>query len=114
MTEQAKSKSGSTESDVQSVLKRLGTRAMGLTGLMSNASFERRQVARRQKRPIRYKDLEDAVRMQARFPTIYAGASLSRSGPCDRPSRPQARSDPRITIDMPDGGTAFWLSRGRK
>lgn len=107
MTEQAKSNTGSTESDVQSVLKRLGTRAMGLTGAdVERVVREARQVARRQKRPIRYKDLEDAVRMNRpelphdlrwRFAVHEAGHAIVhhvlKLGPIHG-----------ITIDMPDGG----------
>ena len=51
-------------SDIQAVLNRLATRAMGLTG----ADIERivrqaRLKARREKRAIRYQDLEDGIRM---------------------------------------------------
>lgn len=63
MTNQAKSNTAPMESDVQSVLKRLATRAMGLTGAdVERIVREARQVARRKKRPIRYKDLEDGIR----------------------------------------------------
>jgi cell division protease FtsH len=107
MTEQAKSNTGSTESDVQSVLKRLGTRAMGLTGAdVERIVREARQVARRQKRPIRYQDLEDGIRMNRpqlphdlrwRFAVHEAGHAIVhhvlKLGPIHG-----------ITIDMPDGG----------
>lgn len=51
-------------SDIQAVLSRLATRTMGLTG----ADIERivrqaRLKARREKRSIRYQDLEDGIRM---------------------------------------------------
>ena len=107
MTEQAMSNSGSLESDVQSVLKRLGTRAMGLTGAdVKRIVREARQVARRQKRPIQYKDLEDGIRMHRpplphdlrwRFAVHEAGHAIVhhalKLGPIEG-----------ITIDMPDGG----------
>ena len=107
MTEQAITNAGSGKSDVQSVLKRLGTRAMGLTGAdVERVVREARQVARRQKRPIRYKDLEDAVRMNRpelphdmrwRFAVHEAGHAVVhhvlKLGPIQG-----------ITIDMPDGG----------
>ncbi|PLK70246.1 ATP-dependent Zn protease [Rhizobium sp. TH135] len=107
MTEQAMTNTGPSESDVQSVLKRLGTRAMGLTGAdVERVVREARQVARRQKRPIRYKDLEDAVRMNRpelphdlrwRFAVHEAGHAIVhhvlKLGPIQG-----------ITIDMPDGG----------
>ncbi|MFN3320943.1 MAG: ATP-dependent Zn protease [Allorhizobium sp.] len=107
MTEQAMTNTGPSESDVQSVLKRLGTRAMGLTGAdVERVVREARQVARRQKRPIRYKDLEDAVRMNRpelphdlrwRFAVHEAGHAIVhhvlKLGPIHG-----------ITIDMPDGG----------
>ncbi len=55
---------GSGEIDVQSVLKRLRTRAMELTGaVVERIVREARQVARRQKRSICYQDLEDGIRM---------------------------------------------------
>ncbi|MDW9709541.1 ATP-dependent Zn protease [Sinorhizobium meliloti] len=52
---------------VQAILKRLATRAMGLTG----ADIERivrqaRLKARRQKRSIRYEDIEEGIRMDRR------------------------------------------------
>jgi len=107
MTEQVMTNTGSIEIDVQSVLKRLGTRAMGLTGAdVERIIREARQVARRQKRPIRYKDLEDAVRMNRpelphdmrwRFAVHEAGHAIVhhvlKLGPIQG-----------ITIDMPDGG----------
>jgi cell division protease FtsH len=107
MTEQAMSNSGSLESDVQSVLKRLGTRAMGLTGAdVERIVREARQVARRQKRPVRYKDLEDGIRMHRpqlphdlrwRFAVHEAGHAIVhhvlKLGPIQG-----------ITIDMPEGG----------
>lgn len=107
MTKQPKTNTGSSESDVQSVLKRLGTRAMGLTGAdVERIVREARQVARRQKRPIRYKDLEDGIRMNRpelphdlrwRFAVHEAGHAIVhhalKLGPIQG-----------ITIDMPDGG----------
>lgn len=107
MTEQAMTNTGSIESDVQSVLKRLGTRAMGLTGAdVERIVREARQVARRQKRPIQYKDLEDGIRMKRpqlphdlrwRFAVHEAGHAIVhyvlKLGPIQG-----------ITIDMPDGG----------
>jgi ATP-dependent Zn protease len=107
MTEQVTSNTGSIESDVQSVLKRLGTRAMGLTGAdVERIVREARQVARRQKRPVRYQDLEDGIRMNRpqlphdlrwRFAVHEAGHAIVhhalRLGPIQG-----------ITIDMPDGG----------
>ncbi len=107
MTEQAMTNTGSGESDVQTALKRLGTRAMGLTGAdVERIVREARQVARRQKRSIRYKDLEDGIRMNRpelphdlrwRFAVHEAGHALVhhvlKLGPIQG-----------ITIDMPDGG----------
>lgn len=107
MTDQAMTNTGPSESDVQSVLKRLGTRAMGLTGAdVERIVREARQVARRQKRPIRYHDLEDGVRMNRqqlphdlrwRFAVHEAGHAIVhhvlKLGPIHG-----------ITIDMPDGG----------
>lgn len=107
MTDRTMTNTGPIESDVQSVLKRLGTRAMGLTGAdVERIVREARQVARRQKRPIRYKDLEDAVRMNRpelphdlrwRFAVHEAGHAIVHYvlnlGPIQG-----------ITIDMPDGG----------
>ncbi|MBU0832543.1 MAG: ATP-dependent Zn protease [Alphaproteobacteria bacterium] len=107
MTEQAMTNTGSIGSDVQSVLKRLGTRAMGLTGAdVERIVREARQVARRQKRPIRYKDLEDGIRMNRpqlphelrwRFAVHEAGHAAVhhalKLGPIQG-----------ITIDMPGGG----------
>lgn len=107
MKDRAMTNTGSIESDVQSVLKRLGTRAMGLTGAdVERIVREARQVARRQKRSIRYKDLEDGIRMNRpelphdlrwRFAVHEAGHALVhhvlKLGPIQG-----------ITIDMPDGG----------
>ncbi len=107
MTDQAMTNTGSSESDVQSVLKRLGVRAMGLTGAdVERIVREARQVARRQKRSIRYQDLEDGIRMNRpqlphdllwRFAVHEAGHALVhhvlKLGPIQG-----------ITIDMPDGG----------
>jgi ATP-dependent Zn protease len=107
MTDQAMSNTGSSKSDVQSVLKRLGTRAMGLTGAdVERVVREARQVARRQKRPMRYQDLEDGIRMHRpplphdlrwRFAVHEAGHAIVhhalKLGPIEG-----------ITIDMPDGG----------
>ena len=107
MTDQAITNTGSIQSDVQSVLKRLGTRAMGLTGAdVERIVREARQVARRQKRPVRYKDLEDGIRMNRpelphdlrwRFAVHEAGHAIVhhvlKLGPIQG-----------ITIDMPDGG----------
>ena len=107
MTCQAMTNTGSTESEVQSVLKRLGTRAMGLTGAdVERVVREARQVARRQKRPMRYQDLEDGIRMHRpqlphdlrwRFAVHEAGHAIVhhvlKLGPIHG-----------ITIDMPDGG----------
>lgn len=107
MTDQAITNTASLQSDVQSVLKRLGTRAMGLTGAdVERIVREARQVARRQKRPIRYKDLEDGIRMNRpqlphdlrwRFAAHEAGHALVhhalKLGPIEG-----------ITIDMPGGG----------
>lgn len=107
MTDQVMTNTGSSESDVQSVLKRMGTRAMGLTGAdVERIVREARQVARRQKRPIRYKDLEDGIRMNRpvlphdlrwRFAVHEAGHAVVhhvlKLGPIQG-----------ITIDMPDGG----------
>ncbi|NBB47093.1 ATP-dependent Zn protease [Rhizobium sp. CRIBSB] len=98
---------GSIESDIQSVLKRLGTRAMGLTGAdVERVIREARQIARRQKRSIRYKDLDDGIRMNRpqlphdlrwRFAVHEAGHAVVhhvlKLGPIQG-----------ITIDMPDGG----------
>lgn len=107
MTEQTITNTGLIQSDVQSVLKRLGTRAMGLTGAdVERIVREARQVARRQKRPIRYKDLQDGIRMNRpvlpydlrwRFAVHEAGHAIVhhvlKLGPIQG-----------ITIDMPDGG----------
>lgn len=107
MTDQAMSNTGPSENDVASILKRLGTRAMGLTGAdVERIVREARQVARRQKRPIRYQDLEDGIRMNRpelphdlrwRFAVHEAGHALVhhvlKLGPIQG-----------ITIDMPDGG----------
>lgn len=107
MTDQTMTNAGSIESDVQSVLKRLGTRAMGLTGAdVERIVRQARQVARRQKRPIRYKDLEEGIRMHRpplphdlrwRFAVHEAGHAIVhhalKLGPIEG-----------ITIDMPDGG----------
>ncbi|MCC8934841.1 ATP-dependent Zn protease [Rhizobium sp. 'Codium 1'] len=107
MTDQPMTNTGSIDSDVQSVLKRLGTRAMGLTGAdVERIVREARQVARRQKRSIRYKDLEDGIRMNRpelphdlrwRFAVHEAGHAIVhhalKLGPIQG-----------ITIDMPDGG----------
>mgnify|MGYP000944389515 CR=1 FL=1 len=107
MTDQTMTNAGSIESDVQSVLKRLGTRAMGLTGAdVERIVRQARQVARRQKRPIRYKDLEEGIRMHRpplphdlrwRFAVHEAGHALVhhalKLGPIEG-----------ITIDMPEGG----------
>ncbi|PLK69268.1 ATP-dependent Zn protease [Rhizobium sp. TH135] len=107
MTEQAMTNTASILSDVQSVLKRLGTRAMGLTGAdVERIVREARQVARRQKRPIRNKDLEDGIRLNRpelphdlrwRFAVHEAGHAVVhhalKLGPIQG-----------ITIDMPDGG----------
>ncbi|MBC2773136.1 ATP-dependent Zn protease [Rhizobium sp. AQ_MP] len=107
MTEQVMTNTGSIEIDVQSVLKRLGTRAMGLTGAdVERIVREARQVARRQTRPIRYKDLEDGIRMNRpqlphdlrwRFAVHEAGHAIVhhvlKLGPIQG-----------ITIDMPEGG----------
>lgn len=107
MTEQAMTNTGQSESDVQTALKRLGTRAMGLTGAdVERIVREARQVARRQKRPVRYQDLEDGIRMNRpelphdlrwRFAVHEAGHAIVhhalKLGPIQG-----------ITIDMPDGG----------
>ncbi|PYB72260.1 ATP-dependent Zn protease [Rhizobium wuzhouense] len=107
MTHQAMINTGSGESAVQSVLKRLGTRAMGLTGAdVERIVREARQVARRQKRPMRCQDLEDGIRMHRpllphdlrwRFAVHEAGHAIVhhvlKLGPIQG-----------ITIDMPDGG----------
>lgn len=107
MTEQAMTNTAPSKSDVQTALKRLGTRAMGLTGAdVERIVREARQVARRQKRSIRYKDLEDGIRMNRpelphdlrwRFAVHEAGHALVhhvlKLGPIQG-----------ITIDMPDGG----------
>lgn len=107
MTDQTMTNAGSIESDVASILKRLGTRAMGRTGAdVERIVRQARQVARRQKRPIRYKDLEDGIRMHRpplphdlrwRFAVHEAGHAIVhhalKLGPIEG-----------ITIDMPDGG----------
>jgi ATP-dependent Zn protease len=107
MTDQAMANTGSIESDVASTLKRLGTRAMGLTGAdVERVVREARQTARRQKRPMRYQDLEDGIRMHRpqlphdlrwRFAVHEAGHAVVhhvlKLGPIQG-----------ITIDMPDGG----------
>jgi cell division protease FtsH len=107
MTEQAITNTASIQSDVQSVLKRLGTRAMGLTGAdVERIVREARQVARRQKRPMRCQDLEDGIRMHRpqlphdlrwRFAVHEAGHAIIhhvlKLGPIEG-----------ITIDMPEGG----------
>ncbi|KPF58735.1 ATP-dependent Zn protease [Rhizobium sp. AAP116] len=107
MTEQDMTNTGSSESDVQTALKRLGTRAMGLTGAdVERIVREARQVARRQKRLMRYQDLEDGIRMHRpqlphdlrwRFAVHEAGHAIVhhvlKLGPIQG-----------ITIDMPDGG----------
>lgn len=107
MTEQAITNTALIQSDVQSVLMRLGTRAMGLTGAdVERVVREARQVARRQKRPVRYQDLEDGIRMNRpqlphdlrwRFAVHEAGHAVVhhvlKLGPIQG-----------ITIDMPDGG----------
>ena len=107
MTDQAITNTGLITVDVQSLLKRLGTRAMGLTGAdVERIVREARQVARRQKRPIRYQDLEDGIRMHRpqlphdlrwRFTVHEAGHALVhhvlKLGPIQG-----------ITIDMPEGG----------
>jgi ATP-dependent Zn protease len=107
MTEQAMTNMGSIESDIQSALKRLGTRAMGLTGAdVERIVREARQTARRQKRPMRYQDLEDGIRMHRpqlphdlrwRFAVHEAGHAIIhhvlKLGPIEG-----------ITIDMPEGG----------
>jgi len=107
MTEQTITNTGLVQSDVQSVLKRLGTRAMGLTGAdVERVVREARQLARRQKRLIRYQDLEDGIRMNRpqlphdlrwRFAVHEAGHAIVhhvlKLGPIHG-----------ITIDMPDGG----------
>jgi cell division protease FtsH len=107
MKDRAMTNTGSIESDVQSVLKRLGTRAMGLAGAdVERIVREARQVARRQKRPMRYQDLEDGIRMNRpqlphdlrwRFAVHEAGHAVVhhalKLGPIQG-----------ITIDMPDGG----------
>ena len=107
MTDQAMTNIVPSESDVQSVLKRLGTRAIGLTGAdVERIVREARQVARRQKRPIQYKDLEHGIRMNRpelphdlrwRFAVHEAGHAIVhhvlKLGPIQG-----------ITIDVPDGG----------
>lgn len=107
MKDRAMANTGSIESDIQSVLKRLGTRAMGLTGAdVERVIREARQIARRQKRSIRYKDLDDGIRMNRpqlphdlrwRFAVHEAGHAVVhhvlKLGPIQG-----------ITIDMPDGG----------
>ena len=107
MTEQAMTNTGSGESDVQSVLKRLGTRAMGLTGAdVERIVREARQVALRQKRPMRCQDLEDGIRMHRpqlphdlrwRFAVHEAGHAIVHHVL-------KLGSIQGITIDMPDGG----------
>lgn len=64
MTTTSKHIESGTPEAAASVLKRLATRAMGLTG----ADIERivrqaRLKARREKRAIRYEDLEEGIRM---------------------------------------------------
>ncbi len=107
MTEQAITNTASIQSEVKSVVKRLGTRAMGLTGAdVERIVREARQVARRQKRPICYQDLEDGVRMNRpqlphdlrwRFAAHEAGHAVVhhvlKLGPIEG-----------ITIDMPGSG----------
>lgn len=107
MTDQAIMNTLSIQCDVQSVLKRLGTRAMGLTGAdVERIVREARQAARRQKRPVRYLDLEDGIRMHRpqlphdlrwRFAVHEAGHAVVhhalKLGPIQG-----------ITIDMSDGG----------
>ncbi len=107
MTDRAMTNTGPMESDVASILKRLGTRAMGLTGAdVERIVREARQVARRQKRSIRYQDLQDGIRMNRpqlphdlrwRFAVHEAGHAIVhhvlKLGPIHG-----------ITIDMPDGG----------
>ncbi|MGQ2967107.1 MAG: ATP-dependent Zn protease [Allorhizobium sp.] len=107
MTDQAMTNMGSIESDIQSALKRLGTRAMGLTGAdVERIVREARQTARRQKRPMCYQDLEDGIRMHRpqlphdlrwRFAVHEAGHAIVhhvlKLGPIEG-----------ITIDMPEGG----------
>lgn len=107
MTDQAMTNTGLISVDVQSLLKRLGTRAMGLTGAdVERIVREARQVARRQKRLMRYQDLEDGIRMHRpplphdlrwRFAVHEAGHAIVhhalRLGPIQG-----------ITIDMPEGG----------
>ncbi|MCZ8158815.1 MAG: ATP-dependent Zn protease [Rhizobiaceae bacterium] len=107
MTDQAMSNTGPSESDVQTALKRLGTRAMGLTGAdVERIVREARQLARRQKRPMRYQDLENGIRMHRpplphdlrwRFAVHEAGHAIVhhalKLGPIEG-----------ITIDMPEGG----------
>jgi ATP-dependent Zn protease len=107
MTDRAMTNTGPMESDVASILKRLGTRAMGLTGAdVERIVREARQVARRQKRPMRCQDLEDGIRMHRpqlphdlrwRFAVHEAGHAIVhhvlKLGPIQG-----------ITIDMPDGG----------
>jgi cell division protease FtsH len=80
---------------------------MGLTGAdVERIVREARQVARRQKRPVRYKDLEDGIRMHRpqlphdlrwRFAVHEAGHAIVhhvlKLGPIQG-----------ITIDMPEGG----------
>jgi cell division protease FtsH len=80
---------------------------MGLTGAdVERIVREARQVARRQKRPVRYQDLEDGIRMNRpqlphdlrwRFAVHEAGHAVVhhtlKLGPIQG-----------ITIDMPDGG----------
>lgn len=107
MTEQAMTNAGPISADVQTILKRLGTRAMGLTGAdVERVVREARQTARRQKRLMRYQDLEDGIRMHRpqlphdlrwRFAVHEAGHAIVhhvlKLGPIQG-----------ITIDMPDGG----------
>jgi cell division protease FtsH len=107
MTDQAMTNAGPISADVLTILKRLGTRAMGLTGAdVERVVREARQTARRQKRPMRYQDLEDGIRMHRpqlphdlrwRFAVHEAGHAIVhhvlKLGPIQG-----------ITIDMPDGG----------
>lgn len=107
MTEQAMTNTGPSESEVQSVLKRLGTRAMGLTGAdVERIVREARQVARRQKRSIRYQDLQDGIRMNRpqlphdlrwRFAVHEAGHAIVHHVL-------KLGLIQGITIDMSDGG----------
>ncbi|WP_454289008.1 ATP-dependent Zn protease [Rhizobium arsenicireducens] len=107
MTDQVMTNTAPIESNVQSVLKRLGTRAMGLTGAdVERVVREARQVARRQRRPMRYQDLEDGIRMNRpqlphdlrwRFAVHEAGHAIVHHALKLGPIK-------GITIDMPDGG----------